>query len=140
MNRSQILLVEDNPIDKMMFERALKHVSKDVEVLHFESVQEACRYVENVGVATPRLAVLDLRLGDETGFDYLRKRNQSSRLHDVPAIILSTSDSNKDVKEAFSLGAAGYFVKPLEFKELTELIASITSYWDWSVLPGDMDS
>src|SRR5439155_19903627 len=77
----------------------------------------------------PDLILLDLKMPRVTGMDvlrWLRRRPDCSR---IPSIILSASDQQKDIQEAYQLGASSYFTKPCDLKSLRKLIHLIGEYW-----------
>jgi len=56
-------------------------------------------------------------------------------LKKIPVVILTTSNSDRDVIESFELGAAGYMVKSVDYEKFVETIRAIDQYWTLSKLP-----
>jgi DNA-binding NarL/FixJ family response regulator len=55
----------------------------------------------------------------------------------IPVVVLTASNEEKDRKETFNLGVAGYMLKPVEYQKLIEVIKTINLYWTLSELPGE---
>jgi len=70
--------------------------------------------------ATPDLLLLDLPHGDGDGLYVLRWLRRVRP--DLPAILLGWSDDEKQVKQAFRLGAQDYLVRPFEQEQLELII------------------
>ena len=63
------------------------------------------------------------------GTEFLTVLKLNPALKYIPIIIMSSSDNDKDVKECYELGIAGYVIKPLHFKEYSKRIVSLLEYW-----------
>lgn len=68
----------------------------------------------------PHLLVLDLNLPKKDGFEVLRRLRASVACKDVPVLIVTSSDSPADLRQAAALGA-GYFRKPPSLEEFLKL-------------------
>jgi len=64
--------------------------------------------------------VLDLNLGDHTGFDVLR--GLSAALLTVPVVVLTGNHTNVNRSRALSMGAHAYLTKPIEDESLIHAI------------------
>jgi CheY-like chemotaxis protein len=111
-----VLLAEDNPGDVFLVRRALEKHGLKVDLVVVEDGQAALRYIDRVddddSVFSPDLALLDLNLPRATGSRILLRIRQSRRCHEIPIIIVTSSDSALDRDAAAQLGATGYFQKP----------------------------
>ncbi|HXG58631.1 MAG TPA: response regulator [Thermoanaerobaculia bacterium] len=59
----------------------------------------------------------------------LRAIRSQSRTAILPVVILTSSADDRDLAEAYRLGANSYVVKPIEFDAFTQVIAEAGSYW-----------
>lgn len=135
MNKGRpILLVEDDMVDAMTVERALKEVSITNEIQHVKNGEEAIEYLNNINSSNvPALILLDLNMPVMNGVEFLKERlMHGERYKHVPVIVLTTSTDNTEIKECFNNSIAGYMVKPIEFHEFVKMIKSISSYWTLS--------
>lgn len=67
------------------------------------------------------LIVLDIMMPKMTGFDFLKQYRQ---MIDVPIILLTAKDFEKDKLEGFALGADDYITKPFSISELRARVAA----------------
>lgn len=140
--RSTILLIEDNPDDVFLFQRALREVRLDFDVHVEESAQKAIDYLQRAGQGgevlqfpVPKFILLDNNLPGVAGSDFLRWISAHPIYGVVPTVILTGSSAPRDVKVAFDLGVHGYFVKPTSSTEREDLMKLIFNYWAKSRVP-----
>lgn len=75
--------------------------------------------------ARPDLIFLDLNLPKKSGLEILKYVKESQLLSDIPVIVLSGSDYEKDINAAKKGGASYYLTKPLNLKKLKEAVNTI---------------
>ena len=63
------------------------------------------------------------------GFDLLKWMAGQPELKSIPRIVVSSSTLQQDRERAADLGACAYFQKPLEIKELIELVRHLDANW-----------
>lgn len=131
-----ILLVEDNPSDAELTLRALKRKNLANKVFVVEDGQEAvdfllCKgnYISRTLKFSPKVVLLDLNLPRLNGLDVLRIIKMAEPTAMVPVVVLTSSQEEYDVKEAYKLGANNYVVKPVEFNQFIESLSTIGNYW-----------
>src|SRR5512138_2454588 len=131
-----ILLVEDNSADVQMALYALQknNISSRVEVVRDGA--QALDFVFARGIYlgrdvedAPRLILLDLKLPRVNGLEVLRQIKSDPRTRCVPVVVLTTSNEERDVHEAYGLGANSYLVKPLNFDDFAEAVRNLGVYW-----------
>ncbi len=103
---TKILLLEDDDLIAVGLVYALQN--EGYEVVHCRSVESA---KEEMGKGTFRMAILDMRLPDGTGFDV------SKELKNTPIIFLTVEDEEEKIIKAFDEGAVDYVTKPFRIKE-----------------------
>lgn len=131
-----ILLVEDDPNDVFLMERALRK-AKLTNPLHVvEDGEQALAYLEGEGpyedravYPLPVLILLDLKLPRKSGFEVLAWLRQQSGLKRVPVVVLTSSKEPSDVNRAYDLGSNSYLVKPLGLEEMSKLVDALNLYW-----------
>ena len=126
--RAIILLVEDDPNDAMLAQRALQKAGASQEILHLVDGEEAIHYLsgkppfeDRKKFPLPRLVLLDLKMPRMNGFDVLSWLQDHPELAQLPVVVLTGSIEPKDVTNARKLGAVGYEVKPIDFGKLVEI-------------------
>ena len=131
-----ILLVEDNPQDEILIQRALRkaNVANQVDVVR--DGQQALDYLfcegEFAGADHPDLptvVLLDIGLPRVSGLDVLRQLRADPRTRLLPVVILTSSDEERDRLSSYENGANSFVRKPLEFAEFAETVARLGVYW-----------
>jgi CheY-like chemotaxis protein len=138
-----ILLVEDNPADVLITQRALRESDFPVDLLVMRDGQEAVDYLLRQGTHAgasawrrPDLILLDLNLPRMTGREVLERIRANPDLRTVPVVILTTSHRREDVQEMYAAGANTYIEKPQEFSRFVQVLQTIQRYWlDIALLP-----
>ncbi len=129
-----ILLVDDDNIDVMMFKRALEDLKITNPLIHLADCKEALEYLKNEDNEKPWVVLADLNTPQMNGLEFLMAVKTNDALKQIIVVILSSSDDEEDIAESFRLGAAGYMVKPSDYKKLVEMIRAIHAYWTLSKL------
>jgi two-component system, chemotaxis family, response regulator Rcp1 len=130
---ARILLVEDNPGDVRLMREALavNGLSKSLSVV--EDGEQALSFLKRSGTYSeaprPDLIFLDLNLPRKDGREVLAEIKGSSDLRRIPVIILTTSESDSDVKRAYELHANCYVKKPTDLDEYLSVVKACESFW-----------
>jgi CheY-like chemotaxis protein len=138
-----ILLVEDNPADIKITQRALKESASEVQLIVVRDGQEAVDYLlregahaANAAWRRPDLILLDLNLPRLTGREVLDRVRATPGLRSVPVVVLTTSSRQEEIQEAYAAGANTYIEKPQDFARFVEVLKTIQRYWlDTALLP-----
>ena len=132
----EILLVEDSDEDAELTLRTLKkqklanqvyRVADGAEALDFLFSRGA--YQGRVGVAPPRVILLDLKLPKVNGLEVLRALKENPDTKTIPVAVLTSSKEDRDLKEAYALGVNSYIVKPVEFDKFVKAVETLGLYW-----------
>lgn len=138
MNLSQrtILLVEDDPNDVFLLQRAFRKAKLEQEVQVVADGDAAVAYLAGQGVFAdreryplPTLILLDLKLPRRSGLEVLGWLRQQAELKRLPVVMLSSSNEMIDIDRAYDLGVNSYLVKPTTFQVLLEMIQALGLYW-----------
>ena len=135
LQQVEILLVEDNPEDAEMTMRALRKRNLANHVHWVKDGEEALEYLFCTGryagreiAHPPRLVLLDIKMPKVDGIEVLR-RVKASELKQVPVVVMTSSNEERDVLESYRLGVNSYIVKPVQFDDFTETVSKIGLYW-----------
>lgn len=131
-----ILLVEDDMIDAMTVKRALKELNVVNPIDTVENGEEALAYLRDGKNELPGIILLDLNMPRMNGIEFLSIAKKDNQLKQIPVIVLTTSLDEIDRIDTFSLGIAGYMVKPVDYMQFVEVVKAIKLYWSISELPG----
>ncbi|QYJ67561.1 response regulator [Flavobacterium litorale] len=123
-----ILLIEDDAIEVMKFNRVLKNLEIKHKVIEANNGEEALVLLKEKAIV-PDIIVLDLNMPKINGIEFLEILKDDEKLRYIPAIILSTSDNHKDLLECYKIGIAGYIIKPLKYEDYVSSITKLVDYW-----------
>jgi len=123
--RFNIILVEDAEPDVLLVREALEQSGLEFELMVLDDGEQGVAFVDTMDRDTtlvrPHLFLLDLNLPKKTGGQILERVRQSPRCGQVPVVILTSSDSQRDKAQAAYLNATGYFRKPSRLDEFMKL-------------------
>ena len=123
-----ILLIEDDSIEVMKFNRVVKSLGLNHKVVEAGNGEEALHILKEQNII-PDIILLDLNMPKINGIEFLNILKADEVLKYIPAIILSTSNNHRDVMECYRIGIAGYIIKPLKYEEYTDRIQKLLEYW-----------
>jgi CheY-like chemotaxis protein len=131
MNPKIILLVEDNPSDVGLTQRALGKSRVPSKLVAAEDGQEALNYLfaSDPPNELPALILLDLKLPKVDGLQVLRQIRANERTRHLPVVILTTSSEEQDIEQSYDWGANSYIRKPVDFTQFAETLQYISLYW-----------
>jgi len=82
------------------------------------------------------LILLDLRLPKIDGIEVLSTIKNDKNLKKIPVVMLTSSDAENDIIEAYNNYANSYLVKPLNFDKFSKMLDSLAEYWiEWNRQP-----
>ena len=136
-NSKPILLIEDDDVDVMTVKRAIRDLKVTNQLVSMGDGEEAIEYLRAESTTKPCIILLDLNMPKMDGAEFLKIVKADKALKKIPIVILTTSNSDRDVIESFERGAAGYMVKSVDYEKFVETIRAIDRYWTLSKLPSN---
>ncbi len=137
-----ILVVDDDPEDVLLLKQALLRNGHSLPVHHCQNGAEAISYLAGAApfgdralYPFPRVLITDLKMPKCNGFELLEWLRGHPQCGAIPAIVLSGSAEESDVRRAFELGAKSYFQKPSSFESFVSLMKLATDYWARALVP-----
>lgn len=130
-----ILLIEDDRVDAMTTERAMKELNVANELVHTINGEEGLDYLRDTRKENPCIVLLDLNMPRMNGLEFLEIVKRDDCFKKIPVVVLMTSKEEKDKVDSFNLNVAGYMIKPVDYKQFVEVIRTINMYWTLSELP-----
>lgn len=118
MSTKQILIVDDEPVWLKVLKQLLQ--TKGYVVKEASSGADALSTLQSY---EPDLILLDVRMPDMNGFDLLEHIKKLPRLADKPVVFVSAMDDFHAKKVARDLGAADYILKPIDEREVSDVLA-----------------
>lgn len=133
---TRILLVEDNQDHAELVQRSLEDVEWRHSITHVKDGEEALdyllrrgRYADPAASPRPDVVFLDLRLPRVDGLEVLRQVKEQPELREIPVVVLTTSDADRDLVDAYQRNVNAYVVKPVEFAELEQMLRDAGAFW-----------
>ncbi len=129
-------MVDDNPDDIFLTQRALKknNIPNDVVVAHDGA--EALEYLFGTGNYegrdlndTPVVILLDLKMPRMDGLEVLKviRLNEITRF--LPVVVLTASSEEADIITSYKLGCNAYVRKPVDFDQFAEAVRQLGLFW-----------
>jgi len=135
-NHAPVLIAEDDPNDVFLLKRAFEKAGLNNPVVIARNGQEAIDYLNGSGKfidraahPLPGLMFLDLKMPLVDGFDVLAWLNSRNIARKVPVVVLTSSNQERDIKQAQQMGADDYRVKPQQFEDLLQIVKEIHERW-----------
>ena len=129
----ELLIIEDNPGDVRLIKEILKESEIDYRFNIAEEGDEGLDFLYRRGnymhAARPDLILLDLNLPKKEGQDFLSKVKENIHFRDIPILIFTSSNAEKDILNAYNLHANCYLNKPVDLDHYTNVIQSIEKFW-----------
>jgi two-component system response regulator len=133
----EILLIEDNVNDAELTMRALNRskISELIHINHLKDGEEAINYLfpignENAGPKVhPKVILLDLKLPKVDGIQILRELKSHDSTRNIPVVVLTSSQEERDIVDSYHLGVNSYVTKPVVYEKFMEEVANLGMYW-----------
>lgn len=132
----EVLLVEDNPADVDLTLRAFKRAKFANPVRVARDGEEALATLFGDGADAkakapplPQLVLLDLNLPKVSGLDVLRRLKEHPLTRDIPVVVLTISQHDRNIIECGRLGAENYIVKPVSFDSFCRVASKFSMRW-----------
>lgn len=135
-----VLLVEDDDIDAMAIQRALKRAELELGLVRATSAEEALRVLRGEApkkLLDPFVVLLDLNMPGMGGHEFLAELRSDERLAKCVVFVLTTSGSQADIERAYSMQVAGYFVKEIDSGRNEQVTDLLRAYFAACRLPGE---
>ena len=130
-----VLLVEDNPDDVELTERAFQknHLVNPIDIARdgaeaLDYLFQRGAHASRKGFAHPLLVLLDIKLPKVDGIEVLRQIKADPILRRIPVIMLTSSNQERDMVASYDLGVNSYIVKPVDFHKFSQAVASLGIY------------
>ncbi len=129
----EILLVEDNPGDVRLTVEAFREgkISNHLSVVGdgVEALAFLRREPPFADAPRPDLILLDLNLPRKNGRDVLSEIDDEENLRQIPVVVLTTSNSERDILATHDLHASCYINKPVDFGQFITVVKRIEDFW-----------
>lgn len=140
-----VMLVEDNDDHAELVTRQMADHHIANKVIRLIDGQEALDYLFRIGEfenpessPRPHVIFLDLRLPKVDGLEVLKRLKESRELRNIPVVVLTTSEGERDVAKAYLNHTNSYIVKPVDYQKFRNLMNDLGFYWmSWNTTVKD---
>ena len=138
LQQVKFLLVEDDDAHASLIMYAFDENNIVNEVDRVINGNDVIKYLRKEGEykdkSLPQIILLDLNIPGKDGLEVLREIKEDEELKHIPVVILTTSRSLSDRKNAYMKYANSYLVKPVDFDKFHQMIKEIGLYWSvWNI-------
>ena len=131
MKGINIYLADDDLDDVGFFKEAVKQVCPSCSLTTSKNGKEMIDSMLSAKKFLPQIVFLDINMPVMNGLECLKIIRANPRFNSVPVIMLTTSSSQIAVEVAYKLGANLFIKKPMDFKDLKNIIRLVISA-DWT--------
>jgi len=125
-----LLLVDDDPNDLELFQRALANLPIDATLHTARDGFEALELLHVRGSEDlPKLLVVDYKMPRMDGVQLLAELQKEQRFRQIPAVVLTSSHDRRDIERAYAAGANAYLVKPVNFNAFNRQVEVLLTFW-----------
>ncbi len=129
----RILIIEDNPGDVRLMREALRDMQPPIAIDVAGDGEQALQLLRGEGqhaeARKPALIFLDFNLPKSDSRDILREIKDDQRLRLIPVAVLTSSDSERDIRQAYDLYANCYLRKPGDLDGFLNTIRAAADFW-----------
>ncbi|MEM9862915.1 MAG: response regulator [Myxococcota bacterium] len=133
MRPIEILLVEDNPGDILLTQKAFERARILNQLSVVRDGESALDYLHQRSpyedAARPELILLDINLPQVNGQEVLREIKSHPTLRRIPVIMLTSSERERDIANSYDAHANSYITKPPKLDQLAAAMERIDQYW-----------
>lgn len=128
-----LLLVEDNPADveltRVNLEQAKIYIDLQVVMDGEAALDYLFQREAYIDAKRPDLVLLDLNLPKVNGIEVLTQIKNDSDLKGIPVVVLTSSEADSDVVNAYANHANAYVTKPIGLDSFDKIVKSIENFW-----------
>ena len=135
-----ILHVEDDAVDAMVMERALKKCAINYVLHQARNGIDALDLMRGTNGKQkidplPSIILLDLNMPKMNGIEFLKELRSDPALKSISVFVMTTSNDDRDRTDAYNLNVAGYMIKPISLENYSTIISTLSNFWKLT-LPG----
>jgi two-component system response regulator len=128
MNKNAtIIICDDDEDDLFLLKSVLDDINVKNQTTFLKNGLELIEYLQqksHIG-----LVLLDLNMPKMDGREALKIIKNNVELRHIPIVVLTTSNSPKDIEQCYALGANCFMTKPSSYEGLNDAVSTLTKYW-----------
>lgn len=105
-----------------------KHIQKILAMMGYQtlSLTDPTLCLTTLAKYNPKLILLDINMPEMTGYELCKILQKSSKLREIPIVMLTGRDGLVDKLRAKMLGVEHYLTKPCQPQEIFDVVKSLT--------------
>ena len=120
-----VFLVDDDYEDHEIFKMAFSKVKSDFNLVTAENGIEALDKIKEDPEFNPDIIFLDVNMPRMNGKECIKEMRKIARVQNIPIILYSTHDGQKEINEAKEAGASDFMTKPSSITEFAKALQTI---------------
>ena len=135
-----LLHIEDDSVDRMVIERALKKI-EGIGVIHnATNGEEALDMLRGENGQQklspfPQIILLDINMPKMNGIEFLEALRGENDLKYLSVYMVTTSNDESDLMGAYEFNVAGYILKPVDISHFEKTFKILTDFWKLCEFP-----
>ena len=133
MKSAVILIIDDNESDALLMEEAIKEAMRAKSIHTVHKAEDAIKFLNKQapfsGAPRPDLILLDLKMPNFDGHEFLKVVKTDPKLLSIPVIALTSSKEQDLIEESYRLHANCHVVKPMNFMKFKKIVSVINDFW-----------
>lgn len=122
----KIIIIEDDLAHAKLIIKNLRRAGVDNELIHLDNGQKGLDYFNSINTKNNQfLILLDLNLPIITGYEIIEHLRKDDKTHNIPIIVLTTTDNEEEIERCYALGANLYLTKPIIFSDFAEAMKKL---------------
>ena len=120
--KKNILIIDDSTLTLKALKMCLLEINDEFQIITAQNGKIGLERCKNI---IPDLIFLDLIMPYMNGIQFLKVKKLNPELADVPTVIISTISESTTIKQALSLGAIHYLLKPVSINSVKDIVFKI---------------
>ena len=121
-NRITVMIVDDDEDDRRNFLEGMKEVDPNVQLMTADDGISAFLKLGEKEQQLPDFIFLDLNMPKKSGHEVLAELKNDELLKNIPVIIYTTSEDEREKAESLKKGAVAWITKPQSKDELKKIL------------------
>jgi CheY-like chemotaxis protein len=141
-NNKTVLMADDDIDDYILLKEAVTITRMPVDLYRVFDGVELLDYLQRRGKFSdiqrypqPQLILLDINMPRKNGFEALAEIRAKKSFKQLPIVMYTTSNNEKDISRSISLGANSFITKPETFSAFSGILEEISKYAKAGELP-----
>lgn len=131
------LFIDDNKVQLMVLKKALDQFGQAHEIRISDNPIMALDLIRS-RVFLPDVIIVDFNMPEMDGLDFIKEvkyKLYNDWFSHIPIVVSTTVECVETAMECYRSGAAGYMVKPNDYKGLTHMLKVLIQYWESNLTP-----